>query len=116
MTKTFNNLREEQLLNEFRVVRAGAALLFASQVKQRGNALQQKIRDADTSFNRAKQLKELDAKINTMMEGLEHLGQALIQNRLMLGKMTAIAVVSTLLTERSNKALMKLVKDSRKRR
>ena len=116
MAKTFNNLREEQLLNEFRVIRAGAALLYASKVKDKGGELEKSIRDASSEFNRARQLDDTDAKIDKLMDGLEHIGKALINNRLMLGNMTAISVVATLLAERSNKEIQKLMKGIKRRR
>ena len=57
MSKEYETLREEmdkQALNELRVVRAGAALLYANKVKQSGNKVVRSTRAAEYDFSQAK--------------------------------------------------------------
>ena len=114
--KTFHELREEQQhLNELRVLRTGAALFYASKVKQEGTKLEQDIRNAHSSFSNAKQQQDIDKKIDTMIEGLDMLGRALYRSRLMMGNMTGISVVAALIAERSDKQLKTLLKGNKRR-
>ena len=115
-SKTFQELREEQQqLNELRLLRSGAALFYASKVKQEGNKLEQDVRNAHSEFSSAKQRQELSAKIDKMIDGLDSLGRAMIRSRFMMGSMTGISVVAALLAERSDKQLKLLLKGNKRR-
>ena len=115
--KTFNKLCEEidqEQLNEIRLVRAGAALAYASQVKRRGDKVKQDIGAAKNEFSKAKREAEIDAKLNHMLDGLEALCDSIVETRFMLGSMTGVSVVSTLLAQRTDKELQKLLKGKRR--
>jgi hypothetical protein len=114
--KTYTDLREEnQMLTELRLVRAGAALFFASQVKKEGSQLEARIKEAKLSFTKIKTEKDDAKKIDNMATGLDAICDALISQRKMLGNITGIAVSSALTTERSNKEITKLVKGGKRR-
>jgi hypothetical protein len=113
MNKEYDTLREEidqQALNELRVVRAGAALLYANKVKQSGNKVVRSTRAAENDFSKAKKNDDIEKKMNLMLEGLENLSVAIEETRSMLGDMTAISVVSVLLAERSKKQIYNLMR------
>ena len=112
MNKEYDTLREEvdqQALNELRVVRAGAALLYANKVKQSGNKVVRSTRAAENDFSKAKKNDDIEKKMNLMLVGLENLAVAIEETRSMLGDMTAISVVAVLLTERSKKQIYNLM-------
>ena len=116
MTKTYEELREEtEQLNEVRALRAGAAVFYATKVRESGKKLESKVSEAKQDFNKAKTQESLAKKIDTMVDGLQALGDALIAHRQMVGNLTGVAVSSALLAERSNKQLTKLMKGSRRR-
>ena len=116
-TKTYQQLTEEldkEQLTEFRMIRAGAALLYANQVKIRGTNIENQIKDAKSDFIKAKKEKDLEAKLNHMIDGMESLSNSITQTRFLLGSLTAINVVSSVLAERSNKQLTKVLKGKRR--
>jgi len=115
MTKTYEELREQiEELNEVRFLRAGAALFYATKVRESGKHLERKVSEAKQDFTRAKTEKELSKKIDTMLDGMASLGDAQIAHRQMIGNLTGIAVASTLLAERTNKDLIKIMKGKRR--
>jgi len=116
MTKTYHQLREQtEELNEVRIIRAGAALFYATKVRESGKRVESKVSEAKQDFTRAKQEEDLSKKIDTMMDGLTSLGDALIAHRQMIGNLTGIAVAATLLAERTNKELIKMMKGNKRR-
>ena len=116
MTKTYEQLREQtQELNELRIVRTGAALMYASKVRDSGKRVESKVGEAQTGFSKAQKEKNIEDKIDALADGLSSLGEALIAQRLMLGNMTGVALSSALFEERSNKEITKLMKGSRRR-
>lgn len=116
MTKTYEELREEtQALNEARILRAGAALFYAAKVRESGKQVERKVGEAKQDFTKAKNQEALNKKIDTMMDGMEAIGDALIAHRQMVGHLTGIAVVSAVLSERTNKDLTKIMKGKRRR-
>jgi|TARA_Y100000296_G_scaffold81889_1_gene109850 hypothetical protein len=116
MTKTYEELREEtEALNELRVVRAGAAVFYATKVRESGKKLESKINEAKQDFTKAKTQESIAKKIDTMLDGMAALGDGLIAHRQMIGNLTGVAVSSALLSERSNKQLTKLMKGKRGR-
>ena len=117
MSKEYETLREEmdkQALNELRIVRAGAALLYANRVKQSGNKVVRSTRAAEYDFSQAKKNEDIEKKINHMLDGLESLAGAIEDTRVMLGDMTAISVVSVLLAERSKKQMQQLTRGKKR--
>ena len=115
--KTFWELREETelgQLDEFRVLRAGAALFYAAKVKEKGRRVETAIRRTQTDFNKVKREEDIDKKLTYIAEGMEGLSEALWHTRFMLGDMTGVSVSSALIAERSNKELEKLVKGKKR--
>jgi hypothetical protein len=108
--KTYKELREEQDLQELNILRTGSALVFGNNVRTAGNQIEKHIRNALSDFIQAKRQEEIDKKLNTMLDGLAELARADYQQRKMLGNMTGIAVSQSILNQRTNKELTKLMK------
>ena len=117
MSKEYHTLREEleqHAINELRVVRAAAALLYANKVKQSGNNVVRGTRAAENEFSKAKKEQEIEEKVNHMLGGLEKLAGAIENTRVMLGNIASISVVSVLLAERGDKQLKQLMRGKRR--
>lgn len=115
--KAFWEIREEttlEQLDEFRVLRAGAALFYAAKVKEKGKRIETAIRRTQSDFNKAKREEDIDKKLTFLTEGMEGLAEALWHTRFMLGDMTGVSVSSALIAERSNKGLEKLMKGKKR--
>jgi len=108
--KTYTEMKQEQELNELNILRTGSALVFGNNVRNAGNKVQQNIRNAIGHFSKAKSQDETDKKIDAMLDGLTELAQAKYQQRIMLGNMTGISVSQSILNQRTNKELTKLLK------
>ena len=116
MAKTYELLREEtQELNELRIVRAGAALFYATKVRESGKRVESKVGEAKSDFTKAQREDDITKKIDAMADGLSALGEALIAQRIMLGNMTGVALTSALLAERTDKQLKQLTKGGKRR-
>jgi len=116
MTKTYEQLREQtEELNEVRILRAGAALFYATKVRESGKKVESKISEAKQDFTKAKTEKDLSKKIDTMVDGMASIGDAFIAHRQMIGNLTGITVAATLLAERTNKELNKVMKGMKRR-
>lgn len=115
MTKTYTQLKEETLINELRIIRAGAALLYANKVKDEGNKSVSEIRKSQDKLRRVSIAKSAEEKLDIIADGISTLGNAIIHQRMVLGNMTGISVVSALLAERTDKQLMKLLKGKGRR-
>jgi hypothetical protein len=116
--KSYKELADEleQIeLNEFRVIRAGAALLYANKVKTDGARIESQMNNAKTYFDRAKREDEVGDKLDFMISGMSKLADGLISTRRLLGNQTGINVITALISERSTKELQKLMKGKRKR-
>jgi len=115
MSKTYNQLREEtEQLNELRIVRTGAALLYANKVKSEGDKTEARIKDAQAQLRKVPQAKTTEDKLDIIAGGISKMGEAIIAQRLMLGNMTGIAVASAILAGRTDKQLIKLLKGKRR--
>lgn len=115
--KRFYEMREEtepEQLDEFRVLRAGAALFYAAKVKEKGKRVETAIRRTQADFNKAKREEDIDKKLTFLAEGMEGLAEALWHTRFMLGDMTGVSVSSALIAERSNKEIQKLMKGKKR--
>jgi len=116
MTKTYEQLREQtEELYEVRMLRSGAAVFYATKVRQSGKQLEMKVRDATNDFSQAKSQDELPKKLDKMLDGLTALGEALVAHRQMVGNLTGVAVSAALLAERSDKQITTLIKGSKRR-
>lgn len=115
--KTYEQLREEndaENLNEFRIIRSGAVLAFASKVRQQGQRLERRMQAAQSEFQKAKREEETNDKIDKFLGGLEELTKGISDMRFMMGNMTGITVSSALLAERSNKEIIKLTRKGKR--
>lgn len=111
--KTFKELREDtepEQLDEFRVLRAGAALFYATKVKEKGKRIESALRRSQDDFNKAKREEDIDKKITFLADGMGGITEALYFTRFMLGEMTGVSLSSALIAERSNKELEKMIK------
>ena len=108
--KTYKEMRQQQELNELNILRTGSALVFATKVRTAGKNIEQHIRTALGDFYKAKRQEKIDDKIDGMLDGLTELARAEIEQRIMLGNMTGISVSQSILNQRTNKQMMKLLK------
>ena len=112
MSKTYNDLREEVehgYLQEG-ILRKGAALFYAAQVKQNGNRVEQNISKSKQSFGAAKRQENITEKIDNMIDGFDAIGNAIIDQRRMVGSLTGLSLSVALLAERTDKEVIKLAK------
>ena len=115
--KTYTELREQtdiESLNEVRVMRAGAVLLFAGKVREQGKRLESHMRATQDDFQKAKKEKEINNKIDHFIDGIDELSKGIAGLRYMMGNMTGISVSAALLAERSNKELTKLTRKGKR--
>ena len=115
--KTYEQLREEtdiETLNEFRIIRAGAVLAFASKVRQQGQRVERRMKAAQSEFQKAKRQEETNDKIDSFLDGLDELTRGISDMRFMMGNMTGISVSAALLAERSNKEIIKLTRKGKR--
>ena len=108
--KTYKEIRHQQELNELNILRTGSALVFASKVRTSGQKQEQHLRNARDDFNKAKSKKELNDKLDAMLDGFTELTMAEYQQRIMLGNMTGISVSQSIFNQRNNKQIIKLMK------
>ena len=122
MRKTYIELQEEvddlelEQLNEFRILRAGAVVAFASQAKRYGDQAKGHMNSAKSDFQKARSNDDTDRKINHMLNGMNELADGFTDIRMMLGSITALNTSSAVLAERTNKQIIQLIRQSRKRR
>jgi len=115
MTKTYNQLREDtEQLNELRIVRTGAALLYASKVKSDGDKTEARVKDAQAQLRKVPAAKTTEDKLDIIADGISTMGDAIIAQRMMLGNMTGISVASAILAGRTDKQMIKLMKGKRR--
>lgn len=115
--KTYTQIREEtdiEALNEFRVLRSGAVLVFASKVREQGRKIEQHMNAAQTKFTYAKKADDINEKINLFIDGLDEMAQGITDMRFVMGNMTGISVSSALLAERSNKEIQKIIRKGKR--
>lgn len=116
MAKTYQQLREQtEELNEVRILRAGAAVFYATKVRESGKKIESKVNEAKQDFAKAKTQEALAKKLDMMLDGFTALGDAVIAQRQMIGNLTGVAVSAALLAERTNKELTKLMKGKKRR-
>jgi len=115
MSKTYNQIREDtEQINELRLVRTGAALLYANKVKTEGDKTEARIKDAQAYFKKVPQADTTEEKLVNIADGLASLGEAIISQRMVLGNITGIVVSSAILAGRTDKQMVKLLKGKRR--
>ena len=119
--KTYRHLREEleelervepETLNEFRILRGGAALVLANKAKTSGDKVVRNAQKGKTILGRVKP-KSTEDKLNQLTEALDVMFDCLIDNRGQIGNLVGISLTSALISERSNKELSKILKQRR---
>ena len=108
--KTFDEVREQggpEVLEESRLLRKGAALAFAARARGDGLKLERKIASAkDTLRPRAGD--SLEEQMKRIQEGLIEMCEAQLEQRRLLGNLTAIVVSGQLLGERNSATLQRI--------
>ena len=107
---------DEELLNEFRMIRAGTAMVFASRSKQAGDRSVQHAKKGQSHLGRIKKDQPTEETLDHISEALDEMFEALIDQRSQIGHLVGISLASVLISERSGKDLTKIVKQSLKRR
>jgi len=115
MAKIYTQLRDEiESLNELRLVRTGAALLYATKVKTDGDKTEARIKDSQAHLRKVSNATTTEDKLDIIAVGIATMGDAIISQRMMLGNMTGIAVASAILAGRTDKQLVKLLRGKRR--
>ena len=113
--KTYTQLREQKELQERRLLRTGRALVFGAKVREVGKRVESDISSAEGKFNRAKQIDDINEKLNAFLDGMGHLSSAVKNQRFMMGNLAGLGVVSALTHDRSYKELQKISKGKKRR-
>jgi len=121
--KTYNALKEElqhtdineaELLNEFRLIRAGSAVLLANKSRRYGDKVVQHARKGQSHLSRINKNETPDEKLERIGEALEEMFACIIDTRLQIGSFVGVALASVLISERSTKELTKILKQKRR--
>jgi len=113
MSKTYKTLVEETTEVNEALVRKGATIYYAAQVKQDGLRLEQAISKSKQDFADGKRQKDLPQKLDNMMDGMGAIGNAIIYHRRMMGNLTGLSLSAALFGERTDKEIIKLIKGKR---
>ena len=113
--KTYTQLREQQELQERRLVRTGSALVFGAKVREIGKRVESDVASAESKFSRAKQTDDINDKMNAFLDGMGHLSNAIKNQRFIMGNLAGIGVMSALTHDRSYKELQKITKGKKRR-
>lgn len=115
--KTYMTLREElddpQSLQEFRMLRGGAALVFANKAKTSGDKLVRNAQRGKGILGKTKPDSTPDDRLNNISQALEVMFECLIDGRVQVGNLVGISLASALISERSTKELTKILKQRR---
>jgi len=121
--RTYRDLREEldylestepELLNEFRIIRSGSAIVLANKSKQHGDKVVQHARKGQSHLSRIKKDDSPEDKLDHIQDALEEMFYCIIDMRLQIGNFVGVALASVLISERSNKELNKILKQKRR--
>ena len=122
LEKTYKDLKEEledseviepELLNEFRIIRGGTALVLASKSKQSGDKVVQHARTGQSHLNRINKDIPVEKKLDHISEAMKEMFDCFIENRQQIGHLVGISLASVLISERSTKELTKILKQRR---
>jgi len=109
--KTYTELTEhKELLKEINIIRAGAAVVYARQVKQYGTKVEAEVKQSQSVLNKVKTAEKIEDKTEHMALGMSLLGDAIVSQRKMIGALTGIALSAVLLGERNDKQMIKLMR------
>ena len=107
---------DEGLLNGFRMIRAGTAMVLASRSKQAGDRSVQHVKKGPSHLGRIKKDQPTEETLDHISEALDEMFESLIDQRSQIGHLVGISLASVLISVRSGKDLTKIVKQSLKRR
>lgn len=113
--KTWEELAEEQNLHEFRILRAGAILAYAGQVRNHGKKVESDMRSAQSELGKIKRAETPEEKLDILAAAMDDICSSIISERRMLGSLTGISVAAGLLAERTDKQLARLQKGKSRR-
>lgn len=114
MSITYTEFREEIETDISEgLLRKGAAVFYAAQVKQDGARVEQNISKSKQSFSAAKRHTDTTKKLDNMLDGLGAMGDAIIEHRKMVGNLTGLSLSAALFVERTDKELSKMKKGKR---
>ena len=108
--KTFDEIRGQgglEVLEESSLLRKGATLAFAAKARGDGQRLEQKLASAKATL-RPRAGDSLEEQMKRIQEGLIEMCEAQLEQRRLLGNLTAIVVSGQLLGERNNATLQRI--------
>ena len=106
---TTNEVSDDFLLTESRLLRKGAAILLARSAKKHGDAATNHFNAAQRLFSR-KLDQSLENQMENLMKGLNELCSGLVSLRKQNGSNTSIATAAVLFNERTDKQITSLIK------
>jgi hypothetical protein len=95
-------------LDEFRILRGGAALALAAKSKKEGDALVRHAKEGQSILKRDRKDMPVEERISLLNDALDKLLDAQIASRNQLGNLVGISLTSALISERSEKQIQKL--------
>ena len=99
LEKTYKELKEEledseviepELLNEFRIIRGGTALVLASKSKQSGDKVVQHARTGQSHLNRINKDDPVEKKLDHISEAMKEMFDCFIENRQQIGHLVQL--------------------------
>ena len=114
--KTYTEFIEgTEELEENRLVRSGAVLYYAAQVRTYGRALEQNMRSAQSKVADIKRAEYAKDKLDLMADLMDDMCDAILNERKMIGSLTGVGVSAGILAERTDKEIKKLLKGKGRR-
>ena len=107
---------DPETLNEFRMIRAGTAMVFASRSKQAGDRSVQHAKKGQSHLDRIRKDDPTEKTLDHISEAMDEMFEAIIDQRSQIGNLVGISLASVLISERSGKDLTKILKQALKRR
>jgi len=105
---------DSELLNEFRLIRAGAAILLSNKSKRSGDKVVQHARKGQSNLTRIKSLKTPEDKLDSIAKSLDEMFDCMVDLRFQLGSCVGVTLASVLISERSTKEITKILKQRRR--
>ena len=122
LESTYRQLREElefqepstsEALNEVRVLRGATALVFATNAKKAGDNVVRYAQEGKSKLSKINKNSSDAERLEAIISAQASMFDALIENRKQIGNAVGISLASVLVSERSNKQLVKLLNKRR---
>ena len=97
------------------MVRSGAVLYYAAQLRTYGRALEQNMRSAQSKVADIKRAEYAKDKLDLMADLMDDMCDAILNERKMIGSLTGVGVSAGILAERTDKEIKKLLKGKGRR-